>query len=326
MSERQKLKIKAKCQGVIRLLKIPKDVSYDAFYELLKNSFGVSNCQLQYSDEEGDSVELGSQDELQEAFKVGKNLSSLKINIITQENPTMSAMINKPSDCSNTTQRQLSVDKMNSDDSAASTNRSPNVLVEPLSSLTINEKPTPKPRPHRRRIGFYTSLCSDIVESEKGEDSQSSGKAKKKPKKEKSLRGSKYYASLADDIAAMKLGQPDESQKERKEMKRRNPSRTNEVPAHELAKKQNMDEGVKQVERDLSGVSLSDEEPPKWFDKVVDKMSQSVSSQVLGALNGAAGIATVNPVKAMRRERGKLIPNHLFNTCTSNLFEFSWNQ
>lgn len=55
-------------------------------------------------------------------------------------------------------------------------------------------------------------------------------------------------------------------------------------------------------------------------------MSQSVSSQVLGALNGTAGIATVNPVKAMRRECGKLIPNHLFNTCTSSLFEFSWNQ
>lgn len=160
---------------------------------------------------------------------------------------------------------------MNSEDSAASTSRSPNVLVEPLSSLTINEKPTPKPRPNRRQIGFYTSLCSDIVESEK--DSQSSGKAKKKPKKEKSLRGSKYYASLADDIAAMKLGQPDQSQKERKEMKRRNPSRKNEMPAHELAKKQNMDEGVEQVERDLSGVSHSDEEPPKWFEKVVDKVS-----------------------------------------------------
>ena len=80
MTERQQITVKAKCKGVIRLLKIPTDVSYQAFHDLvgveiyvvfvafwiinkglsiflkLKNSFGVSNCHLQYSDEEGDTV------------------------------------------------------------------------------------------------------------------------------------------------------------------------------------------------------------------------------------------------------------------------------
>ena len=128
-----------------------------------------------------------------------------------------------------------------------------------MSSLTINEKPTPKPRPKRKQIGFYSSLCSDIADFAESDDKAKKDpkvkKEVKKPKKEKPLRGSKYYTSLADDIAAIKLQKADESQQGGKEMKRKSQSRKNDAPA-----------------RDPSNVSLSDEEPPKWFNKAVAKV------------------------------------------------------
>ena len=155
--------------------------------------------------------------------------------------------------------------------------RDPNALVGPLSSMTLNEKPTPKPRPNRKRVGFYTSLCSDIADFERGEEREVGGKAKHgsrvkkestKPKKEKRLRGSKYYASLADDIVAMKL------QQEESEMKRHTPSRENDTAERELTKTRNVKrEEVQLDEIDVSEASLSDEEPPKWFHKVVTKVS-----------------------------------------------------
>lgn len=148
-------------------------------------------------------------------------------------------------------------------------------MAEPIPSLTINEKPTPKPRPSRRRAGFYTSLCSDINDFEIYETStavsdnpQSAFKkdanVKKKPKKVKVVQGkssSKYYASLAEDIASMKLEQVEQQ----KEVKQKNDA--------SVTKKQSVANGMKQVEKDLGSVPLSDEEPPKWFEKVLVKVS-----------------------------------------------------
>ena len=163
-------------------------------------------------------------------------------------------------------------------------NVSPYVLVEQMSSLKINEKPKPKPRPNRGRIGFYTSLCSDLTEMEKADGGIPEGKGdkpahkdkslkKEKPKKEKRLRGSKYYSALAKDISNMKLEEPDdESQQERKEMKRKNQARRKELVSPESPKKQNVEEGVK---------DSSDEEPPKWFEKVVSKVISFLRIQYL---------------------------------------------
>lgn len=160
---------------------------------------------------------------------------------------------------------------------------SQDVLVEPLSTLTINEKPKPKPRPNRRRIGFYTSLCSDLTEAEKGnvtiteesgdkaEKDKKLKKGQKKPRKEKHLRGSQYYSALAAEIANMNAGEPDESQQERKEMKRKNPARRELVPP-ESAKKQDVNKTAKQIKKDSNDSSMSDEEPPKWMEKVVSKV------------------------------------------------------
>ena len=139
-----------------------------------------------------------------------------------------------------------------------------NNLVQPLSSMTINEKPTPKPRPNRKRIGFYTSLCSDISDVEKGKCASNEPRKNSKPKKEKRARGSKYYTSLADEIATMKL------QQEEEEMRRNAESRKNDKAAREPTRKQNVEE---KVEKDSDEASLSDEEPPKWFNKVVTKVS-----------------------------------------------------
>ena len=160
--------------------------------------------------------------------------------------------------------------------------------MEPLSTLTINEKPKPKPRPNRRRVGFYTSLCSDLAEVEKvnvtinqGVDKREKDKKfkkdEKKPKKEKHLRGSKYYSALAADIANMNSEEPDESHQERKEMKRKNPARQ-ELVLLESAKKQNVKDGWKQVKKDSNDGSMSDEEPPKWLEKVVSKVIKFFSS------------------------------------------------
>lgn len=156
-----------------------------------------------------------------------------------------------------------------------------------MSSLKINEKPKPKPRPNRGRIGFYTSLCSDLTELEKADGGIPEGSGdkpahkdkslkKEKPKKEKRLRGSKYYSALAKDIANMKLEEPDdESQQERTEMKRKNQARRKELVSPESPKKQNVEEGVKPVKKDSS-----DEEPPKWFEKVVSKVISFLHIQI----------------------------------------------
>ncbi|XP_028392942.1 next to BRCA1 gene 1 protein-like [Dendronephthya gigantea] len=368
MSERQQVTIKAKCKGVIRLLKIPKESSYEEFYHLLKNSFGISHCQVQYSDEEGDLVELGSKEELQEALRVGEKFGPLKITIVTEESPTMSAMTNVPKSDS-------PVKPSDNTDSAAG---NPTALVEPLSGMTLGDKPTPKPRPNRKRAGFYTSLCSDIsdIQLERslmtpGQGNQGnaglrnrqeqkkhrkrnahqerrnnassaceipeSGNASankvepRKTKKEKKLQGSKYYTSLAEDIAAMKLAQLDQTcqpnqslqadqggdQSSLKDQSNQQADQTcpdverkqSQVPATKvetthspISRQQDVDAEVEQVEKELNEVTLSDDEPPpKWFGKIVRQMSQSVSSQVLGALNGAL-ISSIPAEKPVRRD------------------------
>ena len=145
-------------------------------------------------------------------------------------------------------------------------------LIKPMSTLTINEKPTPKPRPSRKHVGFYTSLCSSslgdvetdstvststegsLADSERKIDPKVQRTAKREPK----LRGSKYYSALAEDIVSMTLDAQMDGvrQAERKETKRKAPARK------AVSKKQHVDDRVE-----------FDDVPPKWFNKVVSEVS-----------------------------------------------------
>ena len=147
------------------------------------------------------------------------------------------------------------------------------------SNLTVNEKPTPKPRPSRKRMGFYTTLCTDMPNGEIKSDDENYNSGKKEGKKQKKsrrLHGSKYYAALANEIANMNIdmGQVELDKQEEREIRRKKCSNKKETaPEEDLEKKENVEEQVQKVEQGLSGMSLSDEEPPKWFNKVVLQVS-----------------------------------------------------
>lgn len=87
--------LKYQFDGEIRVMTIPKDISYSSFVELLSKECGSTGLKIQYRDDDSDLITIKSALDLQEAIKYFSN-SNVKVKLILSHDSLANQSSNNP--------------------------------------------------------------------------------------------------------------------------------------------------------------------------------------------------------------------------------------